>query len=153
MSIGCVAVAGQALELGAQMTGEHRHGGTAGTGFGIAVVVRIGVDVVGVDDACAVGDAACPATDGPRAKFTIVDNIDAGLKHRYEAFLSTNGIDVAGIEFVTDSVGAVYTYDVNTNTNYNPDAEARAGRSGMEALASYLGAELERVSRRRDAAD
>ena len=104
-------------------------------------------------DACAVGDAACPATEGPRAKFTIVDDIDAGLKRRYEAFLSANGIDVAGIEFVTDSVGAVYTYDVNTNTNYNPDAEARAGRSGMETLARYLGAELERVSRRRDAAD
>jgi len=104
-------------------------------------------------DACAVGDAACPATEGPRAKFTIVDDIDAGLKRRYEAFLSANGIDVAGIEFVTDRAGAVFTYDVNTNTNYNPDAEARAGRSGMETLARYLGAELEHVSRRRDAAD
>ena len=104
-------------------------------------------------DACAVGDAARPATEAARAKFTIIGDIDAGLKRRYEAFLSANRIDVAGIEFVTDSVGAVYTYDVNTNTNYNPDAEARAGRSGMEALASYLGAELERVSRRRDAAD
>jgi glutathione synthase/RimK-type ligase-like ATP-grasp enzyme len=103
-------------------------------------------------DACAV-DAACPATEEVRAKFTIIDNIDAGLKHRYEAFLSTNGIDVAGIEFVTDSAGAVFTYDVNTNTNYNPDAEARAARSGMETLARYLGAELERVSRRRDAVD
>jgi hypothetical protein len=38
-------------------------------------------------------------------------------------------------------------YDVNTNTNYNPDAEARAGiagtgRSGMGALAIYLGDRL-----------
>ena len=104
-------------------------------------------------DACAVGDAACPATDEPRAKFTIIDDIDAVLKRRYEAFLSANGIDVAGIEFVTDNAGVVYTYDVNTNTNYNPDAEARAGRSAMGALARYLGEELERVSRRRDAAD
>jgi hypothetical protein len=104
-------------------------------------------------DACAVGDAACPATDGPRAKFTIVEDIDAGLKRRYEAFLSANDIGVAGIEFVTDSAGAVYTYDVNTNTNYNHDAEARAGRSAMAALAGYLGAELERLSRRSDAAD
>jgi hypothetical protein len=31
---------------------------------------------------------------------------------------------------------------VNTNTNYNPDAERRAGRSAMAALARYLGAEL-----------
>jgi hypothetical protein len=104
-------------------------------------------------DACSVGDAVCPATDGPRAKFTIVDDIDAGLKRRYEAFLSVNDIGVAGIEFVTDSTGAVYTYDVNTNTNYNPDAEARAGQSAMTALARYLGAELDRLLRRSAAAD
>ena len=37
-------------------------------------------------DACAVGDAFCPAGEEPRAKFTIIDDIDAGLKRRYEAF-------------------------------------------------------------------
>jgi hypothetical protein len=104
-------------------------------------------------DACAVGDAACPATEGPRAKFTIIDDIDAGLKRRYEAFLSASKIDVAGIEFVTDSANIAYTYDVNTNTNYNRDAEARAGRSAMTTLAGYLGAELKRLSRRNAAAD
>ena len=104
-------------------------------------------------DACAVGDTACPTTEVPRAKFTIIDEIDAGLRRLYEGFLSANGIDVAGIEFVTDSAGGVYTYDVNTNTNYNRDAEARAERSAMTTLARYLGAELDRVSRRRDAAD
>ena len=104
-------------------------------------------------DACAVGDAASPGTEGPRAKFTIVDDIDARLKRRYEAFLSANRIDVAGIEFVADNDGAIYTYDVNTNTNYNPNAEALAGRSAMTTLACYLGKELERLSRRRDAAD
>ena len=30
-------------------------------------------------DVCAVGDAFCPAGDEPRAKFTIIDDIDAGL--------------------------------------------------------------------------
>src|SRR6516225_787397 len=104
-------------------------------------------------DACAIGDAVCPATDGPRAKFTIVDDIDASLKRRYEAFLAANDIGVAGIEFVTDSAGAIYTYDVNTNTNYNRDAETRAGQSAMTTLAGYLGAELKRLSRHRDAAD
>jgi len=100
-------------------------------------------------DVCAVGDAFCPA--GPeepgaqRAKFTIVDDIDPALKARYEAFLAANGIDVAGIEFIRDGDGAVYTYDVNTNTNYNPDAEARAGRSAMTALARFLGEELKRA--------
>jgi hypothetical protein len=104
-------------------------------------------------DACAVGDVACPAGEEPLAKFTIIDDIDAGLKRRYEAFLAAHDIGVAGIEFVTDSAGAVYTYDLNTNTNYNRDAEARAGRSAMATLARYLGAELDRVSRRSAVAD
>jgi hypothetical protein len=100
-------------------------------------------------DVCSVGDAFCPAgreaeSDQPRAKFTIVDDIDPGLKRLYEAFLLANGIAVAGIEFITDADGTVYTYDVNTNTNYNPDAETRAGRSALDTLAHYLGAELAR---------
>jgi hypothetical protein len=95
-------------------------------------------------DACAVGDAFCPAGEEPRAKFTIIDDIDPALKGRYEAFLAANDIAVAGIEFIAEVDGAVYTYDVNTNTNYNPDAEARAGRSGMDTLAGYLGATLNR---------
>jgi hypothetical protein len=107
-------------------------------------------------DVCAVGDAFCPAdaeAERPHAKFTIIDEIDGDLKRRYEAFLAANNIGVAGIEFIADRQGAVYTYDVNTNTNYNPEAEARAGRSGMDALARYLGDEIERLSRRPDAAD
>jgi hypothetical protein len=104
-------------------------------------------------DACTVADAFCPAGEASRAKFTIIDNIDAGLSRRYETFLAANSIDVAGIEFITDTTGTVYTYDVNTNTNYNPDAETRAGRFGMETLARYLGAELARLDRHRVAAD
>src|SRR5271154_2778544 len=105
-------------------------------------------------DVCAVDDAFCPAgpgaepgagVDRPRAKFTIIDGIDAALERRYETFLAANHIEVAGIEFIADAAGTVYTYDVNTNTNYNPDAEARAGRSAMEVLAGYLGAELGRL--------
>src|SRR5437870_349653 len=103
-------------------------------------------------DICAVGDAFCPAGDEPRAKFTIIDRIDPDLKQRYEAFLAANEIGVAGIEFITDADGVVYTYDVNTNTNYNPDAETRANRSGMETLARYLGTELVRLYSRRGAA-
>jgi hypothetical protein len=98
-------------------------------------------------DICAVSDASCPAgpeAEQPRAKFTIIDDIDPPLKRRYEAFLAENDIGVAGIEFIMDTAGTTYTYDLNTNTNYNPDAETRAGRSGMETLAGYLGAELSR---------
>ncbi len=100
-------------------------------------------------DICAVEDAFCPAGpegDGrPRAKFTIIDNIDSSLKQRYEAFLAANDIEVAGIEFIADANGATYTYDVNTNTNYNADAESRAGRSAMTTLARFLGGELARL--------
>jgi hypothetical protein len=108
-------------------------------------------------DVCAVEDAFCPAgledAASARAKFTIVDDIDAGLKRRYEAFLAANGIEVAGIEFIRDGEGGVHTYDVNTNTNYNPEAEARAGRSAMTALARFLGVELATVSGQRVAAE
>ena len=93
-------------------------------------------------DVCQIGDAFCPVGEEPRAKFTIIDDIEAGQKARYEAFLAANGIEVAGIEFIRDADGAVYTYDVNTNTNYNPDAERVAGRSAMTALARFLGGEL-----------
>jgi hypothetical protein len=72
----------------------------------------------------------------------IIEDIDRALKQRYESFLTANAIGVAGIEFISDADGTVYTYDVNTNTNYNPEAEARAGRSGMAELARYLGGEL-----------
>src|SRR5712691_7098800 len=104
-------------------------------------------------DACAIDDAFCPVGKEPRAMFTIIDDIDPGLKARYEAFRAANGIEVAGIEFIRDADGAVYTYDVNTNTNYNPDAEARAGHSAMTALARFLGAELARLPRRQQAAE
>jgi hypothetical protein len=97
-------------------------------------------------DACAVGDAFCPTgpqgAGEPRAKFTIVDDIDPALKEGYRGFLAANDIGVGALEFVRDADGEVHTYDVNTNTNYNPDAEARAGRSAMTALARFLGDEL-----------
>ena len=97
-------------------------------------------------DVCQIGDAFCPVGPGeparPRAKFTIIDAIDAAQKARYEAFLAVNDVEVAGIESIRDAEGGVYTYDVNTNTNYNPDAERVAGRSAMIALARFLGQEL-----------
>ena len=52
------------------------------------------------------------------------------LRVRLERFLTATGVEVAGIEFITGADGRTLVYDVNTNTNYNPDAEARAGRTG-----------------------
>jgi hypothetical protein len=95
-------------------------------------------------DACAIEDAACPA-DGPAAnKFTIVPAFDHPLLNRYRRFLRDNDIEIAGIEFIADRSGELFTYDVNTNTNYNAQAEAEAAvpLTGMRAVARFLGQEL-----------
>src|ERR1700676_817748 len=63
-------------------------------------------------DQCAIDDAFCPAGETPRAKFTIIDDIEPRLKQHYEGFLAANDIEVAGVEFIRDADGAVYTYDV-----------------------------------------
>ena len=101
-------------------------------------------------DACAVGDASCPVGTAPAHKFQIVEGIPDALRTRLERFLAAAGIDVAGIEFITDTTGRTLVYDVNTNTNYNPDAETRAGltgtaHSGPGAIAEYLAMELGRL--------
>ncbi|MEN3931723.1 hypothetical protein WJT86_11720 [Microvirga sp. W0021] len=90
-------------------------------------------------EACEIGDAFCPTTATPRPKFEIIDDIDANLKESYERFLSENGIEISGIEFIVGQDGKIRTYDVNTNTNYNPTAEAVAGRSATLAVADFLG--------------
>ncbi len=102
-------------------------------------------------DVCAIGDANCPVGEAPRDKFTIVEGIPDPLRMRLERFLAVTGIDVAGIEFISDAAGRTLVYDVNTNTNYNPDAEHRAGlagtdRSGPGAIAAFLKRNLARVA-------
>lgn len=106
-------------------------------------------------DACQIGDLFCPVGESapaPRPKFQIIDGFDDPIIEKYQQFLDANGIDVAGIEFIRDADGTIYTYDVNTNTNYNSDAEAVAGKYGMLELARFLGAELAKVERREAAA-
>lgn len=99
-------------------------------------------------DACNVENAFCPA-DAPAAnKFTIDPAFDAPILKKYQRFLKQNGIEIAGIEFIRDGSGEIFTYDVNTNTNYNAQAEAEAGvtLTGMRAVAQFLGSELEQLS-------
>lgn len=95
-------------------------------------------------DSCQIGDAFCPVGEEPAMKFEVKEDIDVSWVERYEAFLQANKIDVAGIEFIRDANGEVYTYDVNTNTNYNADAEAKAEKYGMLELAKFLGTVLEK---------
>ncbi|MHA1600844.1 MAG: ATP-grasp domain-containing protein [Alphaproteobacteria bacterium] len=95
-------------------------------------------------DVCATGDAFCPA-DGPQAnRFTILPDFSNPVLDRYTQFLAANDIEIAGIEFISDRSGEIFTYDVNTNTNYNAEAEYEASvpLTGMRAVARFLGEEL-----------
>lgn len=99
-------------------------------------------------DACQIGDLFCPVgeaeTTVPQPKFQIIDNFNDPIIEKYVTFLEQTQIKVAGIEFIRDANGEIYTYDVNTNTNYNADAEKEAGQFGMLQLAKTLKAELEK---------
>ena len=92
-------------------------------------------------DSAALGSAACPAV-APSEKFRVVEGYQNPLIPTYERFLTAHGIGIAGIEVIVDGEGRPFTYDVNTNTNYNPDAEARAGMFGMRSIARRLDALL-----------
>ena len=103
-------------------------------------------------DACNIEAPAlaqvCPAV-APSDKFRILPGFTHPLVTRWQDFLAANDIQIAGVEFIVDDNGRPYTYDVNTNTNYNADAEGKDGRagtsrSGMGAIASYLGGLLAR---------
>jgi len=102
------------------------------------------------------GFLLCPADEcqtedgfGPRtrtSKFRIVKGFDHPILDRYQRFLVDNETHIAGIEFILDNDGELYTYDINTNTNYNPTAETEAGVSGMSRIAEYLGDQLAEVA-------
>ena len=93
-------------------------------------------------DACRVDDQSCPADGANGGLFEIPKDFESPLIEPYRRFLIANGIEIAGVEFILDGDGVAYTYDINTNTNYNPEAEMRAGVSGMGAIADFLGREL-----------
>ena len=104
-------------------------------------------------DVCQIGDAFCPVGETaprapPPARFQIIRDFEHPILERYRRFLAGNGISIAGIEFIVDRAGELYTYDVNTNTNYNSAAEAEAGLYGMRAIAAYLGDELAKLRAR-----
>ena len=53
-----------------------------------------------------------------------------------------NGIEIAGIEYIVDKNGKIFTYDINTNTNYNSQAEKSSEIKGMKSIAKFLKEEL-----------
>lgn len=93
-------------------------------------------------DECEVEGDFCATSEDAGSKFRIHTNFSDEVIGRYQAFFENNGIHVAGIEFIVDRRGNLYTYDININTNYNCSAEKAAGVSGMRAIAEYLRTEL-----------
>jgi hypothetical protein len=92
-------------------------------------------------DACQLPAAApgiCPA-EGSASKFAPADlRADDPLVIRYLRLCALEGIEVAGIEFVTAADGRRYTYDINGTTNYSGVLAEQTGVHGMQELASYL---------------
>jgi biotin carboxylase len=124
--------------------------------YAVRVDTRDGFELCPAD-ACNIEDAFCPAGESQPAeaapnKFEILTDFHDPILARYERFLADNGIEIAGIEFIADESGTLYTYDVNTNTNYNAQAEADAGLkvTGMQAVAAFLGEELAKQQDRGD---
>lgn len=97
-------------------------------------------------DACQIGDLFCPVGEEveEKPKFQIIDGFSDPIIEKYQQVLAANKIQVAGIEFIRNIEGEIFTYDINTNTNYNSDAEMKAGRFGMLELAKFLKEELEK---------
>lgn len=95
-------------------------------------------------DACQTRVAV--GTPAATPKFQIVKDFSHPILEPYRRFLASNGIEIAGIEFILDKDGEIYTYDINTNTNYNATAEAATGVSGMRSIAEYLGEQLADLS-------
>jgi D-alanine-D-alanine ligase-like ATP-grasp enzyme len=97
-------------------------------------------------DACRIDDLFCPVGEQEeQPKFQIFADFSEDIISQYENFLKDNGVKVAGIEFIRNEEGEIFTYDINTNTNYNSEAEEKYGKFGMQELARYLGSQLEKV--------
>jgi len=86
-------------------------------------------------DVCGL-ESNCPTEEFN--KFNIIEDFSIPNIGDYEEFLKQAGIGIAGIEIIFDEKGFYWTYDVNTNTNYNPQAEEQAEQSAPEAIAKFL---------------
>jgi hypothetical protein len=61
---------------------------------------------------------------------------------KYQSLIKSNGIEIAGIEYIKGKDDQFYTYDINTNTNYNSIAEKKNSSRGMQTIAKFLFEEL-----------
>ena len=92
-------------------------------------------------DPCNLEDKYCPANpDGN--KFMILKDYTNAEIFKYQSLIKSNGIEIAGIEYIKSKDGQNYTYDINTNTNYNSIAEKKSNLKGMQTISKFLLDEL-----------
>ena len=92
-------------------------------------------------DPCNLEEKFCPAnSDGN--KFMIIQDYNNNEISKYQSLIKSNGIEIAGIEYIKVKDGQHYTYDINTNTNYNSIAEKKSSLKGMQTIAKFLFDEL-----------
>ncbi|MBA4536582.1 alpha-L-glutamate ligase [Bacillus aquiflavi] len=100
-------------------------------------------------EACQIEDLFCPVGEKlptKKPKFKIIEDFQEPIIEKYESFLKQNDIQIAGIEFIRNDRGELYTYDVNTNTNYNADAEFAVKKFGMLEVAKFLEQQLKTLT-------
>jgi glutathione synthase/RimK-type ligase-like ATP-grasp enzyme len=107
---------------------------------GARFVYAVGVDVTaGAFQLCPAEQAVGRQSDGSRFSLR-TDLEDHPIISRYERFLASAGIDIAGIEFIETDDGRLVTYDVNTTTNYHPAVEAAAAQNATGSLTAFFSA-------------
>ena len=111
--------------------------------YAVQVDTSKGFELCPADD-CNLEDYYCPANQTGN-KFMILENFSNSILKKYETVLKKNNIEIAGIEFIENSDGEIYTYDINTNTNYNSTAESLSDKNGMRTIANFLSMELNKL--------
>ena len=96
-------------------------------------------------DACNVEDEYS-SVNTTGNKFMILDDFSSPILDKYQNVLKNNHIEIAGIEFLNDNYGNIFTYDINTNTNYNSIAEKYSKKKGMQVIADFLKKELLKIN-------
>ena len=69
-------------------------------------------------------------------------NVYSPLVQKYLRMIQSEGIDLAGIEYVEGANGVRYTYDINGTTNYNNQLGAQIGVFGMTEVAKFIKKEV-----------
>jgi hypothetical protein len=91
-------------------------------------------------DACQLPDngGVCPA-EAPTSKFTQSPlTADDPLVEKFLTLTESEGIEIAGIEFIEAADGTRYTYDINGTTNYSGVLAEMTGIEGMREVARWL---------------